>query len=40
MKGYGGRSYDFVGGHYADDLRAHNDKLMWFFEMVDYIQVQ
>jgi hypothetical protein len=48
-KGEGGRSYDCECGsdctqcarpdyRYANDLRAHNDALMWFFELVDFIQ--
>ena len=34
----GGRSYDFPDQRYADSLRAHNDRLMWFFDLVDFIQ--
>lgn len=46
---YGGRSYDCECGsgcetcaapdyRYANDLRKHNDDLMWFWDLVDFIQ--
>jgi hypothetical protein len=46
---YGGRSYDCACGsgcttcaapdyRYANDLRAHNDAMLWFWELVDFIQ--
>ncbi len=50
VKDFGGRSYDCECGstcertcakpdtRYADSLRAGNDELMWFFDLVDFIQ--
>jgi hypothetical protein len=49
VKDSGGRSYDCQCGsdctkcmspdyRYANDLRAQNDALMWFFHLVDFIQ--